>query len=68
MSEREKIFKDYWPLVRSKLRLRYPNELRHTDLSMENKNEEDLLDILRRKTGKSRDQLIIEINTLIAEA
>jgi len=65
--ETKKTIKDSWPIIRSKLKFRYP-ELSNTDLAFQNGKEEEMLKNLQIKTGINRDQLLTEINTLLLEA
>ncbi len=65
--ETNKAIKDSWPIIRGKLKFRYP-ELTNTDLTFQDGKEEELLKNLQIKTGINRDQLMTEINTLLLEA
>lgn len=64
--ETTKKIKNNWSVIWDKLKFRYP-ELTDTDLSIEDNKEEELLRTLQVKTGKTREQLMTEINTLVLE-
>ena len=55
--------KGKWNQVKGKLKERY-GDLSDDDLTYQEGKEEQLLGRLQEKTGKSRDQLVKEINSL----
>jgi hypothetical protein len=62
--ETHKYLSEHWPHIRGKLKSRYP-ELNATDLTLEEGKEEELLHSLELKTGKTKKQLLHEINSFI---
>ena len=56
--------KEGWPIIRGKLKLRFP-ELTNYDLTYEEEEEEEMLRNIEIKTGETRQQLISEINSLL---
>jgi len=55
--------KGNWNILKGKLKQKY-GELSDDDLSYVEGKEEELLGKLQKKTGKTRDQLIDELNKL----
>jgi len=55
--------KGNWNILKGKLKQKY-GELSDDDLSYVEGKEEELLGKLQNKTGKTRDQLIDELNKL----
>jgi len=61
-----KSLKKHWPLIRKKLKFRYP-DLSDADLNFKGENEDDFLKNLQIKIGKTRKELMTEINALALE-
>ena len=55
--------KGNWEIIKGNLKQKY-SELTDDDLTFAEGKEEELLGKLQKKTGKTRDQLIDEINKL----
>ena len=56
--------KDNWPLIKVKLKEKYP-QLTEGDLKYEDGYEDELFQNLQMKTGNSREELLVELNKIM---
>jgi len=64
--ERNNILLDNWPLIRKKLTFRYP-QLNEIDMDLNEGQEAIILERIESETGKSREEMITEISTILME-
>jgi len=58
--------KDNWPVIKVKLKEKYP-QLTEGDLKYEDGYEHELFQNLQMKTGNSREELLIVLNKILGD-